>query len=86
MSAYVARFHDGDRTMAAVCRPAVKRLHVCFLDDSGVRVASVPLEEERYTQRLDYTVEKAAKKFRGMGRRRGITQAAKDFLEALAHE
>lgn len=81
-----ARFHDGERYAAALVRDGRKHLHLTFIDDSGVRHATAPLEEQRHlvplTHRGDsYPVERMVRKLRGAATRMGITDAAQAELE-----
>lgn len=68
------------------CRPAVavkmrKRYHLVHIgNDCKVRVTTVPLREERYFQDLDMDLKLAKKGLRRVGRRNGITKAAKRLL------
>lgn len=79
------RFHDGERYVAALAREARVKLHLVYLEDSGVVHRAVDREEARSTKPLElrgrpYPVDRMVRKFRAIGRARGITEAAKAEL------
>lgn len=78
---YPARYHDDERWVCALIKVGTKRMKVLCLEDSGLRVLSVPKEEERYATRVDVPLAVWAKKFRGIARRQGATEAAKEMLD-----
>lgn len=83
------RYHTGDQSVAALYRRGRTRLHVTFRDDSGVRHLSEPLEHERYMAPLPYKhgtypVSRMVRKLKEIARASGVTQAAKQELEAAA--
>ena len=89
MSISAVRFHDGERYVAGLAKVGHKRMHVCHIDDLGVRVLVVPKDEERYTLPLErkgqpYPLDRLVRKFLAVGRERGITQAAREMLEEAA--
>lgn len=80
------RFHDGERYVVGIANVGTKHIHVCCIDDAGVRVISAPKEEERYVTPLlrrgePYPVERLVRKFLAVGRQRGITKEARLMLE-----
>jgi hypothetical protein len=86
-----ARFHTGERWVAALVRRGRSRIHITFIDDLGIRHQALPLFEERSLVRLrfkgkEYPIPRMVKQFRAIGRARGITEAAKEELSrASAH-
>jgi len=80
------RFHDGERYVVGLAKVGTKHIHVCCIDDAGVRVISAPKEEQRYVTPLlrdgkPYSITRLVRKFLAVGRERGITQAAREMLE-----
>lgn len=74
-----ARFNDGDRSMCVLAREARKLLHITFIDGGEQYIVhrTVPLDEREHLRDLPgYTPAKLAKRFRALGRDRGITEAA----------
>lgn len=87
MSKYeMVRYHDGDRYVTAVKYEGRKYMHVVLIDDAGVVKRAVPIEEGKwYCKPLmlgdaPYPLVRGINKLRSVGRRAGITQAAKQLL------
>jgi hypothetical protein len=77
----MVRWHDGQRFVAALCRRGRSRLHLLAIEEGGVRVRQRPIAEEPALRPLeDYPVARAVRQFRRIGRRRGMSQEAKDML------
>ncbi len=57
-----------------------KTLHLILLDTAGIKVAKLPLNEERNMEPTDYSVAKAKKRFRAMFKVAGGTKEARRHL------
>lgn len=56
-------------------------LHLILMDSSGLKVAKVPLVEERNMEKTDYPVAKAKKRFRAAFKIFGGTREARRYLK-----
>lgn len=80
------RYHCGERWQVALLQVARTQMHAVIVDDSGVRVLSENKDAARHCTPLErrgepYPLARLASKLLGVGRQRGITQAAKAICE-----
>lgn len=75
---FMYRTDSGCKTILA----AEGRKYIRFVSmDAPISVTKVPMAEQRHMTPLDYQPKKAARRFRGAGKRLGITKGAKQFLD-----
>jgi hypothetical protein len=79
------RFHDGEGWRVSLLREGRTRLHITCITDTGVAHSVVPRDEMRHIQPVlykgaPYPLTRMVRKFREVGRERGITEAAKEEL------
>ena len=83
------RYHTGEGWRATLARPGRTKLHVVYLEDSGLVHRAVALSEQRGLVPLlrkgaPYPLERLVRKLNAVGRVRGMTQAAADELSRAA--
>jgi hypothetical protein len=79
------RTNTGEKTVL-VGPPGRKLMPVLFIEGSGLTVKKVPLSEERYMRNAPHgkkTIKGLAKQYRAIGKRLGMTKAAKSFLISI---
>jgi hypothetical protein len=82
---FAARYHDDEGYRCVLAREGRTHLHVTFISDLGIVHRTEPREALRHLQPLmlkdrAYPVSRMVRKFREIGRERGITEAAKAEL------
>jgi hypothetical protein len=82
---FTARFHDEEGWRCVLAREGRTHLHVTFISDLGIVHRTEPRDGIRFLQPLmlrgsPYPVSRMVRKFREVGRERGITEAAKAEL------
>jgi hypothetical protein len=82
---FTARFHDDEGWRCVLAREGRTNLHVTYISDAGIIHRTAPRDCLRFLQPLllkaaPYPVDRMVRKFREVGRERGITEAAKAEL------
>lgn len=79
---FVVQYYDDGFRLGILAKEGTKYASVVCRNGNQITVKKFPVDDDSVLEYLDYPVNKAVSNFLEAGKKYGITQAAKELLEA----
>ena len=78
----ISVWHQDNKRIGLLVKEGSKHDHYIVFDSSGLHVSRCPADDDSFYEIMDYDVKKAAARLLDFGNRVGMTQEARELLEA----